>query len=435
MDKLAELEKELLEEMEAKPEAYEVQEQTVCVIDNNLRTINIPPDLKNLGVESDDDVHRIFFQMPKSYGEFDLAEFDIRINYKNGNIGDVYAVEDKAAETDVLTFSWLVGRNAVKTKGQTQFIVCLKKTDVSGNVIQELNTTVASLNVLEGLETTEKVVQENPDVIEQILKRLDGVTEIPQEQIQEAVEVYLLEHPIQETDPTVPEWAKQPQKPSYTAEEVGARPNTWTPTAKDVGALPKDTEIPTVPEKLPNPNPLTFTGAVTGSYDGSEAVNIDIPISSGGGDEKKVIYNQVLTENVGFVSVPFSEFSGCKRIICKIYIPKMEEETYKNYLIRIKLADTEAWSSGAVFAYSKDISTNTNHLLLMCSMFIVNEKAHFENMFYMDQYTKNPNNLINAASVQNLGYYLTTQNTSIYFEINNRTYLLPIGTEITILGY
>lgn len=277
MDKLAELEKELLEEMEAKPEAYEVQEQTVCVIDNNLRTINIPPDLKNLGVESDDDVHRIFFQMPKSYGEFDLAEFDIRINYKNGNIGDVYAVEDKAAETDVLTFSWLVGRNAVKTKGQTQFIVCLKKTDVSGNVIQELNTTVASLNVLEGLETTEKVVQENPDVIEQILKRLDGVTEIPQEQIQEAVEVYLLEHPIQETDPTVPEWAKQPQKPSYTAEEVGARPNTWTPTAKDVGALPKDTEIPTIPEALPNPNKLTFSGAITAEYDGSGAVMVTIP--------------------------------------------------------------------------------------------------------------------------------------------------------------
>lgn len=226
MDKLAELEKELLEEMEAKPEAYEVQEQTVCVIDNNLRTINIPPDLKNLGVESDDDVHRIFFQMPKSYGEFDLAEFDIRINYKNGNIGDVYAVEDKAAETDVITFSWLVGRNAVKTKGQTQFIVCLKKTDVSGNVIHELNTTVASLNVLEGLETTEKVVQENPDVIEQILKRLDGVTEIPQEQIQEAVEVYLLEHPIQETDPTVYDWAKQPEKPKYTASEVGAIPDT-----------------------------------------------------------------------------------------------------------------------------------------------------------------------------------------------------------------
>lgn len=41
-----------------------------------------------------------------------------------------------------------------------------------------------------------------------------------------------------ETDPTVPSWAKQPSKPTYNASEVGARPNTWTPTAADVGASP-----------------------------------------------------------------------------------------------------------------------------------------------------------------------------------------------------
>lgn len=42
----------------------------------------------------------------------------------------------------------------------------------------------------------------------------------------------------EESDPTVPAWAKQPTKPSYTAKEVGARPDTWTPTASDVGADP-----------------------------------------------------------------------------------------------------------------------------------------------------------------------------------------------------
>ena len=41
-----------------------------------------------------------------------------------------------------------------------------------------------------------------------------------------------------ETDPTVPAWAKAETKPTYTANEVGARPNTWTPSASDVGAIP-----------------------------------------------------------------------------------------------------------------------------------------------------------------------------------------------------
>lgn len=37
-----------------------------------------------------------------------------------------------------------------------------------------------------------------------------------------------------------------------------------------------------IPEKLPNPQKLTFSGAVTGEYDGSQAVNIDIPAGGGG---------------------------------------------------------------------------------------------------------------------------------------------------------
>lgn len=58
------------------------------------------------------------------------------------------------------------------------------------------------------------------------------------DQIADEIEAYLLDHPIEteETDPTVPAWAKQPKKPTYTASEVGALPNT--------------TVMPTVPTKV-----------------------------------------------------------------------------------------------------------------------------------------------------------------------------------------
>ena len=49
-----------------------------------------------------------------------------------------------------------------------------------------------------------------------------------------------------ETDPTVPAWAKADNKPTYTAEEVGARPSTWTPSASEVGAEPAGTAAGTV---------------------------------------------------------------------------------------------------------------------------------------------------------------------------------------------
>ena len=88
-------------------------------------------------------------------------------------------------------------------------------------------------------------------------------------------------------------------KPTYTADEVGARPDTWTPSAEDVGALPNNTEIPSktsdlendsgfitnsnIPEKLPNPQKIIFTGAVSAEYDGSSQQTINIP--TGGGSD------------------------------------------------------------------------------------------------------------------------------------------------------
>lgn len=41
-----------------------------------------------------------------------------------------------------------------------------------------------------------------------------------------------------------------------------------------------------IPTKLPNPYALTFTGAVTGSYDGSEALSVEIPSGGGSGFDK-----------------------------------------------------------------------------------------------------------------------------------------------------
>lgn len=140
------------------------------IIDKDLRTITIPSSVKNLGVESDDDVLRLRFKMPRMYGDVDLSDFSIYINYMNAkNTGDVYVVDDKTIADDTITFSWLVGRVALTYKGNVRFIVCMKKHDNDSNIIQEYNTTIASLPVLEGLETGETIVQQYPDIIEMLL--------------------------------------------------------------------------------------------------------------------------------------------------------------------------------------------------------------------------------------------------------------------------
>lgn len=66
------------------------------------------------------------------------------------------------------------------------------------------------------------------DVYAQIIKLIEEIEvggEVDEEVIRQAVEEYLNNNPIiipDETDPTVPEWAKKSTKPTYTASEVGA---------------------------------------------------------------------------------------------------------------------------------------------------------------------------------------------------------------------
>lgn len=52
-------------------------------------------------------------------------------------------------------------------------------------------------------------------------------------------------------------------------------------------------EMPTV---LPNPNALTFTGAATGSYDGSEPLTVEIPIGGSGGSDAWNLIDHITAE-------------------------------------------------------------------------------------------------------------------------------------------
>ena len=120
---------------------------------------------------------------------------------------------------------------------------------------------------------------------------------------------------------------------TLSAADVSAIPSTLTGTAGQVltktsdGQEWKDVDIPTA---LPNPNALTFTGAATGRYDGSEAKTINIP--SGGG---AAVYSKTtLTEAVS--SVEFS-LDGASEFSLALEVPVVEENmTYCYALVNGK---------------------------------------------------------------------------------------------------
>lgn len=140
------------------------------------RTITVPESEKIFGVANDGNAERKHFKCPKIVGDnIDLSTMHLCINYQNANGQKYpYLVEDVQTDSDYITFTWLIGPDVVAYKGQIKFIVCAKKGD---GTIPEWNTTIAEGIVLEGLEATDEVVARNPDIIEQILTRLNSITE------------------------------------------------------------------------------------------------------------------------------------------------------------------------------------------------------------------------------------------------------------------
>lgn len=101
-------------------------------------------------------------------------------------------------------------------------------------------------NPAAGAQKTEDYIrlQWLEDKLDEYLKKYEGG--VDEATVQRIVNEYLAANPptVTETDPTVPAWAKQPTKPTYTAAEVGALPDTYTPpnqTAQQVGADPAGT--------------------------------------------------------------------------------------------------------------------------------------------------------------------------------------------------
>lgn len=147
------------------------------VVNLDTRIISIPASIKILGVESDDDVKKLRFKLPRYYGEFDLSTFSIQVNFENAeNEGDFYSIHDlEVSDDDTMTFTWLVDRHAFKRQGEVDFSLCMKKFDDEGEVVKELNTAIATLPVLKGLETTQAVVENNPSAFDSVLFRLYAV--------------------------------------------------------------------------------------------------------------------------------------------------------------------------------------------------------------------------------------------------------------------
>lgn len=179
----------------------------VLMINPETRTINVPDSEKLFGVRQDMSVERKYFKCPRIVGDnIDLFEHYVFVNYipsdQNGKYEsekDVqgYWCKDLAVEGDFITFSWELTENVLRKAGYIAFAVYAKVSDENGNLKTKWHTTIAIGNVLDTLPDGEEWITVYPDIVMQLLERMDEVEKIATEEaMQGYVDDYFNRNPM-----------------------------------------------------------------------------------------------------------------------------------------------------------------------------------------------------------------------------------------------
>ena len=125
--------------------------------------------------------------------------------------------------------------------------------------------------------------------------------------------------PQGETGPQGPQGETGPQGPAGAAGADGAEGKSAYQYAQEGGYTGTEAAFAAklAAEKLANPYALSFTGAVTGSYDGSEPLTVEIP--SGGGEETELpIIQEYTIEGDETASIVFTGLPNISEFLLKI---------------------------------------------------------------------------------------------------------------------
>ena len=139
------------------------------------RFITIPDDQKKLGVQYDHDVEVKTFRCPRFWDETDLSSHKIYINYMRPDESlATYWCQNVRVESDVIYFDWIISGHATEFEGNVSFLICAKVTGTDGLEVTHWNSELCSdFYVSKGMKCPETIIRRHPDIITQLLIRME----------------------------------------------------------------------------------------------------------------------------------------------------------------------------------------------------------------------------------------------------------------------
>lgn len=151
------------------------------IVINRDRTVTVPDSLKKIGVQYDHNVETLIFDCPRYWDEHDLSTMNIYINYSRsdglpGTYDATNSVKVDEANNKIFHFEWKISNNVTLSEGRVLFLVCAKDGDEEGNETVRWNSEPnEDTYISKGLDTGKVVETLYPDIINQLLVRMNAV--------------------------------------------------------------------------------------------------------------------------------------------------------------------------------------------------------------------------------------------------------------------
>ena len=154
------------------------------IIVDETRKITVPDELKRIAVQYDHNIETVTFNCIRYWDGHDMSTMHVYINYMLANKAlGCYMSEDVTVDPDdenIIHFTWTISRNVTQAIGPITFLVCIKRVDEEGNEVNHWNSELnKEMFVNQGLECGEPISEDYPDIIEQILLKLESQDKYP----------------------------------------------------------------------------------------------------------------------------------------------------------------------------------------------------------------------------------------------------------------
>lgn len=162
--------------------AIDSRNERPLIVDLDSRTITIPDELKYIGVETDNNSEKVWFNVPRYFdepdvqGNGDLYQKTAQVHFINANgsfgVYDITEVRDN--DDGTISLAWLIGRDVTALAGNVKFQLVFVLFD-NGDNVYKLSTSPATLVIRPGIHGSDFSISTDSLTYEQLIELIyDG---------------------------------------------------------------------------------------------------------------------------------------------------------------------------------------------------------------------------------------------------------------------